>query len=258
MPKHTKRKIAEYINVIEQFNRKIDRVTSLGIRNQPDKIDTEKAVERADQLTTKQLNNIMRRYRRYLEPGAEELVNIKSGGVTTRWLKKETDTMIDSINKSRAYRRTKGFGIDETGQPVKPPDKQDAIYYKKENRLQNLRGREQINRYFEQLSRSWEVETDRIQTYKTNYLKAVEENFGKGELWLTVNNMNANTLTALYYKEPELLRINYVYVGDPSQAQDAENRILEAFRDESVGTRYQQDVSTANRRARREMLDALE
>lgn len=243
LQKHTRRKIEQYMGTIEQFNERIDTLKAQrkSVRYLPRKITKNEAQETFLKLNTNQINQTIERYQRFLDEGSEELVRLKSGGITTRWMYEESESLVNSVNNYRRYQRGRGLAGDKE---IKLAD-DDIAYTDKKNRMEYMRGQKDIKDYFEALTKGWEFETDRTGQYKRNYLTAIQNNLGKGELYRFVEALDPKTLVKLYYSSPEIFDIKYVYPGDKDLTHEIEKRIaLQAYRD-AKDTNYETEVRKA-------------
>lgn len=241
--KHTRRKIEQYMDTIEQFNERIDTLKTQrkSVRYLPRKITKNEAQETFLKLNTNQINQTIERYQRFLDEGSEELVRLKSGGITTRWMYEESERLVNSVNNYRRYQRGRGLAGDKE---IKLAD-DDIAYVDKKNRMDYIRGKKDIKDYFEALTKGWEFESNRAGAYKRNYLQAIQNNLGKGELYRFVEALDPKTLVKLYYASPEIFAIKYVYPGDMDLTHEIEKRIaLEAYR-EAKDTNYETEVRKA-------------
>ena len=243
LQKHTRRKIEQYMDSIEQFNERIDTLKAQrkSVRYLPRKITKNEAQETFLKLNTNQINQTIERYQRFLDEGSEELVRLKSGGITTRWMYEESESLVNSVNNYRRYQRGRGLAGDKE---IKLAD-DDIAYTDKKNRMDYIRGQKDIKDYFEALTKGWEFESNRVGTYKRNYLQAIQNNIGKGDLYNFVEALDPKTLVKLYYASPKIFDIKYVYPGDKDLTHEIEKRIaLEAYR-EAKDTNYETAVRKA-------------
>lgn len=243
LQKHTRLKIEQYMDTIEQFNEHIDELKAQrkSVRYLPRKIPKNEAQDSFLKMNTTQINKTIERYQRFLDEGSEELVKLKSGGITTRWMYNEAENLVDSVNNYRRYQKGRGIVGDKE---IKLSE-DDIAYTDKKNRMEYMRGQKDIKDYFEALTKGWEFESNRTGTYKRNYLQAIQNNLGKGDLYRFVEALDPKTLVKLYYSSPKIFDIKYVYPGDRDLTHEIEKRVaLEAYR-EAKDTDYEIEVRKA-------------
>lgn len=99
----------EIKRVVRNFNDKIRRLEKKDPKNKsalPEKISAKQIKELV--VTRKDLENILKSYRRFSEKGSEEVVTVpgsKYNTKVTKWQKAEMERMVKTINKRRAKRK---------------------------------------------------------------------------------------------------------------------------------------------------------
>ena len=164
----------------------------------------------------------MAKLERYLRKGAELPYTTKSGVNTTVWQKKEIDNAFRAINAQRKallkkynpsqYTGTMG-AIEEYG--IKP----------RENTVQRIEPKN-WDSYVENIqNQAREINFIRKQElYKQNFLKGVQNVFGRGRLYNRLMGINSEKLVELYFTNP-IISIGFIY--DPKEAEEIEQRINE-------------------------------
>lgn len=201
-------------DLIETFNAKIEIVS----KARPEIADiqplkrSEHYLERFKSLTPREKTRARKVMQDYLRGGAEE--------------------------RSEKYPNMTKWGAESAEKFVKQTNRQKAKYYKspylKDIDKMELKPQfEYMN--VEQAKRAvyaLEKQTERdihmtAAQYKENYLKAVENEMGRGGLYTYVSELPEEILVAAYYSDPATFEIKFVYSQDEKVAQ--QRYLLEQF-----------------------------
>ena len=201
-------------DLIKMFNAKIEMVS----KSRPEIADiqplkrTEHYLERFKTLTPREKTRARKVMQDYLQAGSEE--------------------------RSEKYPNMTKWGAESADKFVKQTNSQKAKYYKSPY-LKDI-DRMGLRPQFEYMSAeqakravyALEKQTERdihvsAKQYKENYLKAVENEMGKGELYTYVDQMPEDILVAAYYSDPATFEIKFVYSQDEKVMQ--QQYLLEQF-----------------------------
>lgn len=214
-----------------RFNAKLTRIAKTRpeiSEYQPYPIDSELLIERLQQGTRADLDRTVSYYSAYLKEGAEKPITTEQGVKTTKYEIDLLSKQVARINRKRAQEVTQA----------------DVSEYKGnisslENR--NLRPKQfnpdritqrEWNKYFEsvQTQATDAYEINKMQAYKSNYLKAIDNVLGPlgNELRTLIEGLPPNVVYWNYYADP-LLQLDFIY--DPLQAQVIASAVLEKWRE---------------------------
>ena len=201
-------------DLIKMFNAKIEMVT----KSRPEIADiqplkrTEHYLERFKTLTPREKTRARKVMEDYLRSGSEE--------------------------RSEKYPNMTKWGAESADKFVKQTNRQKAKYYKspylKDIDRMGLRPQfeymsaEQAKRAVYALEKQTESDIHMTAAqYKENYLKAVENEMGKGGLYTYVSELPEDILVAAYYSDPATFEIKFVYSQDEKVMQ--QQYLLEQF-----------------------------
>lgn len=201
-------------DLIKMFNAKIEMVT----KSRPEIADiqplkrTEHYLERFKTLTPREKTRARKVMQDYLQAGSEE--------------------------RSDKYPNMTKWGAESADKFVKQTNRQKAKYYKspylKDIDRMGLRPQfeymsaEQAKRAVYALEKQTESDIHMTAAqYKENYLKAVENEMGKGGLYTYVSELPEDILVAAYYSDPATFEIKFVYSQDEKVMQ--QQYLLEQF-----------------------------
>lgn len=200
--------------LIKMFNAKIEIVS----KSRPEIADiqplkrTEHYLERFKSLTPREKTRARKVMQDYLRGGSEE--------------------------RSEKYPNMTKWGAESADKFVKQTNRQKAKYYKspylKDIDRMGLRPQfeymnaEQAKRAVYALEKQTESDIHMTpERYKKNYLKAVENEMGRGGLYTYVSELPEEILVAAYYSDPATFEIKFVYSQDEKVAQ--QRYLLEQF-----------------------------
>ena len=201
-------------DLIKMFNAKIELVT----KARPEIADiqplkrSEHYLERFNKLTPREKTRARKTMQDYLRGGSEE--------------------------RSEKYPNMKKWGAESADKVVKQTNRQKAKYYKspylKDIDKMGLKPQfeymsaEQAKRAVYALEKQTERDIHMTpKLYKENYLKAVENEMGKGGLYTYVEELPEDILVAAYYSDPATFEIKFVYSQDEKVTQ--QRYLLEQF-----------------------------
>lgn len=201
-------------DLIKMFNAKIEFVT----KSRPEIADiqplkrTEHYLERFKSLTPREKTRARKVMQDYLREGSEE--------------------------RSEKYPNMTKWGAESADKFVKQTNRQKAKYYKspylKDIDRMGLRPQfeymsaEQAKRAVYALEKQTERDIHMTsERYKENYLKAVENEMGKGGLYTYVSELPEDILVAAYYSDPATFEIKFVYSQDEKVSQ--QQYLIEQF-----------------------------
>lgn len=223
----SKKKRAELTDLVSQFNAKIKRVAEKSPELKPLQPYhlTEKYVEKLFNMKYKERSFHEKFLRAYLEEGME-LPSEKASSVS-RW--------------SEAVAKTSGKRV-RRGNVTSPENLSMAtLAYVKENRPIDFgaMSAQRAKSVVYDLLNTTAGLTSSLETYKLNYLKAVEKELGKGQLYHYVSNLSPRVLVSAWANDPEIMSIDYVYSLEEAIAkEDSIMNYLEQFtgkdRDEDI------------------------
>lgn len=201
-------------DLIKMFNAKIEFVT----KSRPEIADiqplkrTEHYLERFKSLTPREKTRARKVMQDYLREGSEE--------------------------RSEKYPNMTKWGAESADKFVKQTNRQKAKYYKspylKDIDRMGLRPQfeymsaEQAKRAVYALEKQTERDIHMTsERYKENYLKAVENEMGRGGLYTYVSELPDDILVAAYYSDPATFEIKFVYSQDEKVSQ--QQYLIEQF-----------------------------
>lgn len=207
-------KVSKDEQLINQFNAKIKKVERL----RPDIAEIQPLVrsahyfERFKSLTPREKTRARKVMRDYLREGSEE--RSEKYPNMTKWGAESADKFVNQTNEHKAkyYKSPYLKDIDKMG--LKPQFE--------------YMNAEQAKRAVYALEKQTESDIHMTASqYKENYLKAVENEMGRGGLYTYVSELPEEILVAAYYSEPATFEIKFVYSQDEKVAQ--QRYLLEQF-----------------------------
>ena len=143
-----------------------------------------------------------------------------------------------SEERSEKYPNMTKWGAESADKFVKQTNRQKAKYYKspylKDIDRMGLRPQfeymsaEQAKRAVYALEKQTERDIHMTsERYKENYLKAVENEMGRGGLYTYVSELPEDILVAAYYSDPATFEIKFVYSQDEKVSQ--QQYLIEQF-----------------------------
>lgn len=226
--------------LVRNYNNKINRVKI----NKPEisDIQPEKKSIRTvlkDINSLADYNRIVNDLKNYTKKGSENPYITEQNVVITNYEKNRIDRIFARINRERkkeieTYNLKDGFGMGlPTASDLAPKANLiESIKYKDWDKF--VQGIER-NRYNMNISQ-------RAVFYKNNMLKAIENVFGKGELYSKVNQLSGTDLVSLYYKIP-YFNIDFIY--EPQEQEEIEYAFMTVIDNETnKRIAYKTDKST--------------
>jgi hypothetical protein len=216
MPKTNSKgqKVSKDEQLINQFNAKIKEVERL----RPDIAEIQPLVrsahyfERFKNLTPREKTRARKVMQDYLREGSEE--RSEKYPNMTKWGAESSDKFVKQTNRQKAkyYKSPYLKDIDKMG--LKPQFE--------------YMNAEQAKRAVYALEKQTESDIHMTAAqYKENYLKAVENEMGRGGLYTYVSELPEEILVAAYYSDPATFEIKFVYSQDEKVAQ--QRYLLEQF-----------------------------
>lgn len=229
----------------KMFNDKIERLRREipeSIEYLPNYVDLRKTLA-LDNLPTRELRNLEKSLQRFIKDKAEMPYTTETGVTITVWEKEEIDREFDRINERRDRERDKfvnryyGFINERSANLQERVNNVEKITPKGWNRWRS-------NLFKSYIYSNYEVKADQ---YKDNYLKAIEQNFGRGALYNLAAQADASSLMEAWYRN-ERLSIDFVYTIFESHS--LQSAIIGALKGENVKGITEDDA----RRAQEEMM----
>lgn len=207
-------KVSKDEQLINQFNAKIKEVERL----RPDIAEIQPLVrsahylERFKSLTPREKTRARKVMQDYLREGSEE--RSEKYPNMTKWGAESADKFLKQTNN----RKAKYF---------KSPYLKDIEKMKLRPQFEYMNA-EQAKRAVYALEKQTESDIHMTsKQYKENYLKAIENEMGKGGLYTYVDEMPEDILVAAYYSDPATFEIKFIYSQDEKVAQ--QRYLLEQF-----------------------------
>ena len=200
--------------LIKMFNAKIEIVS----KARPEIADiqplkrSEHYLERFKSLTPREKTRARKVMQDYLQGGAEE--RSEKYPNMTKWGAESADKFVKQTNRQKAkyYKSPYLKDIDRMG--LRPQFEYMSV--------------EQAKRAVYALEKQTESDIHMTpERYKENYLKAVENEMGRGGLYTYVSELPDEILVAAYYSDPATFEIKFVYSQDEKVAQ--QRYLLEQF-----------------------------
>ena len=200
--------------LIKMFNAKIEIVS----KSRPEIADiqplkrSEHYLERFKSLTPREKTRARKVMQDYLRGGAEERSDKYPN--MTKWGAESADKFVKQTNaqKAKYYKSPYLKDIDRMG--LRPQFEYMSA--------------EQAKRAVYALEKQTESDIHMTAAqYKENYLKAVENEMGRGGLYTYVSELPEEILVAAYYSDPATFEIKFVYSQDEKVAQ--QRYLLEQF-----------------------------
>lgn len=202
--------------LIKLFNQKIARVS----KERPDIAEIQPLFRREnylinyDKFSPREKLRARQTMLAYLQEGAEERSTKYSS--LTIWGEKAAEQFVRRLNKNKTEIYKSPF--------LKDIDKTD---FRPQFEYMSAKQAQRALYALEKQTEAEEVITPKM--YKENYLKAVENEMGKGYLYNYVDNLPEDVLAAAYYYDPATFEIKFVYSQDEKEAQQM--FLLEHFQD---------------------------
>lgn len=201
-------------DLIKMFNAKIEIVS----KARPEIADiqplkrTEHYLERFKSLTPREKTRARKVMQDYLRGGAEE--RSEKYPNMTKWGAESADKFVKQTNRQKAKYYKSPYLKDI-----------DRMWLRPQFEYMNA---EQAKRAVYALEKQTESGIHMTpKQYKENYLKAVENEMGKGGLYTYVNEMPEDILVSAYYSDPATFEIKFIYSQDEKVAQ--QQYLLEQF-----------------------------
>lgn len=177
--------------------------------------------------TRAEFNRQLKSLQRFLKPGAEKTISTPGGVKTTVWQKKEASLAVRKINRERAKRAAKAStekGTMGTIESWNLSPKSDFAWEKP-------RTQEDWKSFLEGVKHQasdtyW---SKRDETYRNNYLAAVEEAWGKGyreQIETIIRRLGADDVVGALEYSPRL-NIEFVY----QEYGDSDSEMAEMWED---------------------------
>lgn len=203
-------------STIKLFNLKIQRIKETRpdiMEIQPEILSSVNELKKLAQLSRKNFERTIKSYESYLKEGAELPYTTATGKTITSWEKGEIDRMYRSINARR----------NEMIRLYRPSE------YQREALNLNVRKNviEEIlpknwERYKQSLYRTYYGEQEKL--YRENFIKAVQNELGEGELYNRLISISPEKLYR-YLFTTRFINIPFIY--EKELGQDVENLMLE-------------------------------
>jgi len=200
------------------------------------KADKVKMIDELKQLPRSEFNKELNSLNRFSKKGSEKIITSKTGNSVTLWEKNEVSLKVANINRERTKERKKIENMDATSQGEKLGMKRGEMGSERLNELKpkkfnfdKIRGGVEWEKFKASVKKqSNPIERDkRIEQYKENYLKALDEFGGYADhIKALVEQLPADVVVKTYYSEQEAI-IKFVYEGIDG-TQEKEN-VLETL-----------------------------
>lgn len=208
--------IKQITNLVRQFNAKITRIEKKFPEIEsylPERINKQMLMGKIE--TRQDYNRVVNSYKRFMRKGAEAPIMNKQGLQVTLWEKREMQIATATINRKRSMQRKKADVSTEKG-TMGSIEKMNLL--PKKFNFESM-GYEAFQKFKEtvekQIMSNYYKEKDEL--YKANYIKALENIFGKGnKLIPIVNKISSKRLVQLFYEDPNM-QIDFIY--DPIEIE---------------------------------------
>lgn len=208
--------IKQITNLVRQFNAKITRTEKKFPEIEsylPERINKQMLMGKIE--TRQDYNRVVNSYKRFMRKGAETPIMNKQGLQVTLWEKKEMQIATATINRKRSMQRKKADVSTEKG-TMGSIEKMNLL--PKKFNFEGM-GYEAFQKFKEtvekQIMSNYYKEKEEL--YKANYIKALENIFGKGnKLIPIVNKISSKRLVQLFYEDPNM-QIDFIY--DPIEIE---------------------------------------
>jgi hypothetical protein len=226
--KWRKRDEKELDRLVHNFNAKIARTLKSHPELAgalPEKITKHDLKEKIETRTD--YKREVKSYTRFLKRGAEQVIESKSGIVTTKWQKQELGYKVAQINRQRTIERKAAEQMDARSRGVSLGLKRGEMGNVRTNELRPKKfnfDKIKPGREWESFIESVEKQamssytTEKMERYKDNYLKALKNTFVNGQaddLIKLIESLDAKTVVDTYYSD-EQASIDFPY--DPIDA----------------------------------------
>lgn len=166
--------------------------------------------------TRRDLNNLLKSLDRFLVKGAEKPIVTKEGVKTTQYQKRELQIKVNAINTRRRAELKKAAPSTEKG--TMGTIRENNLLPKNAdiNKVKKSDWAKYVESVEKQSKDSYSDE--RIESYKKNFIKGLENAFGEkgNNLKQLAMQLSGDTLMEMYYNDP-VLQIDFIY--DPLEMQ---------------------------------------
>lgn len=166
--------------------------------------------------TRRDLNNLLKSLDRFLVKGAEKPIVTKEGVKTTQYQKRELQIKVNAINARRRAELKKAAPSTEKG--TMGTIRENNLLPKNAdiNKVKKSDWAKYVESVEKQSKDSYSDE--RIESYKKNFIKGLENAFGEkgNNLKQLAMQLSGDTLMEMYYNDP-VLQIDFIY--DPLEMQ---------------------------------------
>lgn len=220
--KFSKKDEDELSKLVKNFNAKIRRVKKKHPELafiQPAKLSKSEIKTSYESVPKATYRKAIAGYKKYLERGGEMPYTTKRGVNITLWQKREIDRQFRTINAQRKKE------IDKY---------QPSVFKGTSNAIKNMNLKPRKNTIEEISPKSWGRFVENLEKqayhntskrhYKENYLKAILNEFGEGELYEKFKNVPEDTLYQMYFDSP-YLQIDFIY--DPHEKDIVSKYMME-------------------------------
>lgn len=180
----------------------------------PEKVNVQ--VMKKSVKTRRDLNNLLKSLNRFLVKGAEKPIVTKEGVKTTQYQKRELLTKVNAINARRRAELKKAAPSTEKG--TMGTIRENNLLPKNAdiNKVKKSAWAKYVESVEKQSKDSYSDE--RIECYKKNFIKGLENAFGEkgNNLKQLAMQLSGDTLMEMYYNDP-VLQIDFIY--DPLEMQ---------------------------------------
>lgn len=204
---------------VQQFNAKLTRTLKknpLWKTYLPDRLNVKEVLDKIE--TRQDFNRIINQYQRFLRRGAEAPLLTEKGVRTTEWQRREMAIQVATINRARTRER-KAAGLSFFKGNMNLSKNWDLIPKKFDI---NTIGPKFWDKYVANIENQVRANynSEKMEQYKKNYLKALEENYGGFEGYDRLRNMIEALPPEFFYRQyydDPILQLDFLY--DPSQSE---------------------------------------
>lgn len=166
--------------------------------------------------TRRDLNNLLKSLDRFLVKGAEKPIVTKEGVKTTQYQKRELQIKVNAINARRRAELKKAAPSTEKGTMGTVRENNLLPKNADINKVKSSDWAKYVESVEKQSKDSYSDE--RIERYKKNFIKGLENAFGEkgNNLKQLAMQLSGETLMEMYYNDP-VLQIDFIY--DPLEMQ---------------------------------------
>lgn len=201
-------------NMARKFNAKITRISNKSpeiSKYLPNKINSKELQQNIE--SRRELNKLLNKYGRFLDKGAENIVQSKKGVTTTEWMKKEVSIDIGVINRKRSSERKRADVSTYKGTmgTVGANNLQPKTFNFDEISSQKA-WKEYVRSAEKQSSPGYNSEKQ--SNYKKNYIMAIRNTVGYGvdadKIVKLIEKIDSDSLYYSYYDD-QILQLNFWY-----------------------------------------------